>query len=137
MTTPITLLPSKDILPRKYVMHVRTVRCANCASESKYSEFYGHTEFLGRTGMGIGRQFIPMDRIDYNLPIEVKQISFSTIPVCQACVGEIDLSNLPDPRGSEDYQRLYAPGWASRAAAKAAAPKSSAKPKTIDDLLDI
>ena len=135
--TPITFLPPKDVLPRKYVMHVRTVCCAACGSEAKYSEFYGQTEFLGRTGMGVGRQFVPMDRIDYNLPIEVKQIAFSTVPVCHACVGTIDLSAKPDPRGTDDYKRLYAPSWAGTAAPATGKTKSPAKPKTIDDLLDI
>lgn len=138
MSTPVTLIPSKDVLPRKYVMHVRTVCCAACGHEAKYSEFYGHTEFPGRTGKGIGRQYVPFDRVDYNLPIEVVPISFSTVPVCFLCVGTFNTTHLPDPRSTEEYKRLYAPAWVGLAVDSGTAKsRTPAKPKTIDDLLDI
>jgi hypothetical protein len=134
---PISFLPGKEILPRRYILHKHTKVCVHCNREHSYTNIYAWNEMLSRTGAGaMIRHLVPIERIDYNLPIEVVSLPFVTVPACHECVGTLDLAHLPDPRPTPEWQRQYAPSWAAaERAASTAKSRTKAPPKTIDDLL--
>lgn len=136
---PVTFIPQKDVLPRQYVMHVHTIICAACLDEQVYTEVYAQNEMMARTGTGKPvRHLVPIQSLEYNLPIAIEKRPFRTIPICTKCVGLTDLSAKPDPRTSADWKRQYAPDWV-RLATPTEPSKGSKRqpPKTIDDLLNI
>jgi hypothetical protein len=137
---PITFIPRKDVRPCKYVIHVHSIVCRHCGTTQTYTDGVFAVESLPprmQSGKGVIHS-VPVDQIDYNLPVDVSHELPRHTPYCQHCIATADLSHLPDPRNTEEWKRQYSPSWVGRdqpAAAKATS--RNRKSPTIDDLLNI
>lgn len=137
---PITYIDGNKVMPRRYVLHKHSTFCKNCQTSHEYPQLYAFREAMSRTGAGKPViHLVPVQSIEYNLPVEVITINPRIVPMCHECVGSFDFSARPDPRSWEEWQRTYCyvPTSALRASGTTPPPrKASAKsPKTIDDLL--
>ena len=140
---PITFINSKDVLPRKYIVHLHSQLCRNCGTLHEWSQTYAFNEMLSRTGAGkLVIHLVPVSELSYNLPVQTYPLERKSVPVCHACAATASLSHLPDPRGTDEWNRIYAVAQApelpkfNRSGGGANSPKKAkSAPKTIDDLL--
>jgi hypothetical protein len=106
---PITMLPQAGILPRRYVIHHHSTFCRNCQRVHSWPQTYAFNEMMTRTGSGRPvLHLIHISEINFNLPIEVKEIARREVPACHECAGTIDLKHLPDPTNTDEWRRAYA-----------------------------
>lgn len=132
----IHMAPQAGILPRRYVIHKHSQWCRNCNATHEWSAVYAFNEMMTRTGSGKPvLNLVPIYKFDYNLPFEVVTVERRETPACHECPDRLNLSHLPDPRGTPAWNRgayVAAPEEAKRNSGGAKKPKVE---KTIDDLL--
>lgn len=133
---PISFLATKDVLPRRYVVHKSTTICEACKTAHHSATVYAFNEMMSRTGAGkLVMHLVPVQKLEYNLPIEVIALPTRTVPLCHECVGITDISHLPDPRGTDEWRRIYAVAQAPEFTTRKPKAAQRSTPKTIDDLL--
>lgn len=142
---PVSLIPQREVLPRKYVLHLHSQVCKNCGTLHEWSLAYAFNNMSSRMGSGkLVVNLVPVESFDWNLPVEVVRAPRKVIPVCQECASTISLSHLPDPRRSVEWLQLYAVAPAPVRVAESAGASINKKPKkakspkrslTIEDLL--
>lgn len=99
---PLYLAPAETgPIPHTYVLHRHSQLCRNCATLHEWSAVYAKTHLRSRTGMG---KYItnlrPVEKPEYNLPIEILIAAPGSIPFCLECVNAPDsnpLGHLPPP----------------------------------------
>ena len=123
------------LIPERYVVHYTIARCANCASESRYNEFFALTYLRSRINGTRVRHLTRCDRPKYNLPVDRIPVGTRGIPFCCECTA-IDLSHLPPPPEASRLTDLPEPTLrgakpASERQRKPTPPKSA----SLDDLI--
>jgi hypothetical protein len=136
---PITFINSKDVLPRRYIIHKHSQRCKTCGTTHEWSQTYACNEMLSRTGAGkLVQHLVPVSELSYNLPVQVVTLTPTILPICHECSTTSSLSHLPDPRSTPEWRRIYAVAQAPEQLLKGRKPSTPKKtlPRTIDDLLE-
>jgi len=121
--------PHKDILPHRYVVHVRRQICTHCQSMHEYSELYAKTHMRSQWGHKYVTNLRPLDQPKYDLPIEVVNLEIQKVPLCHECVSQTMLSHLPTPPVPD------APPLRLATTAGGATTKSGKNTSSINDLL--
>jgi hypothetical protein len=139
---PISHLPDSNFIPKHYIVHMHSQKCTCCGREHTWSQIFAYNDGVSRMGFSHFAHLVPVDRFRYNVPVSVQAVKPTIIPTCHVCstLKKLDLSHLPRPIDTAEYQRKVnldkesssiKPTGASNSKS---APKSTKKPLTINDL---
>lgn len=139
VTHPLVMVDDQKVLPRDYIVHHRSQRCLNCGTTHEWCDTYARNEVPAHFNIGTVQNLVPIQRFRFNLPVRIVKIEARPVPVCQECVGQIDLSSLPDPRSTDEWHAIVRRKAAQEAAAKVKKPPKGEKkaPPTIQDIIDL
>lgn len=101
---PIALLRQRDVIPSRYLMHIREQHCAHCGRLSEWSELYAVCEIPSRTQSGIITNLVAIDTMIYNVPLGTSRLPPRIVPSCHECVETVALDHLPDPRREREWE---------------------------------
>ena len=134
---PLVMVDDQKVLPRDYIVHHRSQRCLNCGTTHEWSDTYARNEVPANFNIGTVQNLVPVQRFRFNLPVRHVRSEARPVPVCHECIGNVDLSHLPDPRDSEEWKAIVKRKLAQEnaAIAKGKAPKKPKVAPTIDDIL--
>lgn len=104
---PLVMVDDTAILPRDYIIHLRSVACMNCGTVHEWSEVYARNELPPMHNLGAHVQnLVPIRGFRYNLPLRVVRIESKPTPACHECFDKVNLSHLVDPRDSLEWNKV-------------------------------
>jgi hypothetical protein len=136
---PITLMPQPSTLaPIAYVIHRWAKQCLTCGAEHHYSDVFALNHLKSHWGKFV-RNMVPVQRPEWNVPLQVYELAPKAVPFCHECVdlARDHLAMLPRP----PEPQITTPGSGNitptSTAPKAPKPESKTKKKVwdTDDLL--
>jgi hypothetical protein len=127
---PVTLAdPHKDVIPHSYVVITRTTSCANCGATCTQSDLYAKTNLRYTPARKYATNLRPLQKPEYNLPVQINPTPLTTIPFCHACPDPTaPLRDLPYPPAS-------VPEIIGAASETASQSEKKRKETTTDDLM--
>lgn len=138
VTHPLVMIDDQKILPRDYIVHHRSQKCLNCGHIHEWCDTYARNEVPANFNIGTVLNLVPVQRFRFNLPIHIVKIEARPVPVCHLCKDSISLSHLPDPRDTEEWQRVVKRKQAQEASVATSKLKPKSKePKRPPSLSDI
>jgi hypothetical protein len=141
---PLLMVDDQHILPRDYIVHLRSQKCLCCGTTHEWVDVYARNEVPPQHSMGkVVQNLVPVRGFRYNLPVRSVSIQSKPVPACHECIQTDKLTTLmerlPDPRTTEEWQRTIKrkAAQALETANKAKAAKASAKkaPVSLDEAL--
>jgi hypothetical protein len=127
---PICLASPSDVAPVAYVVHNFSQTCQNCTTNHRWSEVFALNHLRSRSGSSFIRHLVPVQRIEWQVPVRIHALTPKAVPVCFECVDALDLSKLPVPPVPQLTVKATEGSGVASASARAKKPAP-----TLDDIL--
>lgn len=98
--TPVHMTEAPKGPPDRYIALTSLHHCTNCQCTTETTQTFACVA-LRATGKGGAERYvqhmIPVDRLSYNVPLEVRRHAATKTALCALCLTKADLTYLPKP----------------------------------------